>query len=95
MFVVSQFASGFGRPNRTSSPGLHFQSSSTRRKPTLARKGGDLRDSAYAYNVLSRIRPGPTDDVFREMKIDDLLNKTGEWLKGTGPSSGVVISSRV
>lgn len=41
----------------------------------LARKGGELRDGAYAYNVLGRIQPGKTDDIFREMKIDDLANK--------------------
>ena len=29
------------------------------------------------------------------MKLDDLLKQTGEWLKGTGPNSGIVISSRV
>ncbi len=29
------------------------------------------------------------------MKIDDLLTQSGEWLKGTGPDSGIVISSRV
>jgi len=29
------------------------------------------------------------------MKIDDLLNKTSEWLKATGPNSDVVISTRI
>jgi protein arginine kinase len=29
------------------------------------------------------------------MKVDDLLVQSGEWLKGTGPESDVVISSRV
>lgn len=29
------------------------------------------------------------------MKIDDLLKKESEWLKGTGPKSNIVISSRV
>jgi len=29
------------------------------------------------------------------VKIDDLLNQTSEWLKGTGPNSDIVISSRV
>jgi protein arginine kinase len=29
------------------------------------------------------------------MKIDDLLNHTSEWLKGTGPNADIVISSRV
>lgn len=29
------------------------------------------------------------------MKIDDLLNRTSEWLKATGPNSNVVISTRV
>ena len=29
------------------------------------------------------------------MTIDDLLNKKSEWLKGTGPKSNIVISSRV
>lgn len=41
----------------------------------LARKGGDLRDSAYAYNVFGRVPPGKTDDIARELKIQDLLNK--------------------
>ena len=29
------------------------------------------------------------------MKITDLLEKTGEWLKGRGPDSNIVISSRI
>lgn len=29
------------------------------------------------------------------MKFNDLVNQTSEWLKGTGPNSSVVISSRV
>jgi protein arginine kinase len=29
------------------------------------------------------------------MKLDDLLNHTSEWLKGTGPNSDIVISSRL
>jgi protein arginine kinase len=29
------------------------------------------------------------------MKVDDLLNHTSEWLKGTGPHSDIVISSRI
>ena len=29
------------------------------------------------------------------MKIDDLVKQSGEWLKGTGPESDIVISSRV
>lgn len=29
------------------------------------------------------------------MKLDDLLNQTSEWLKGTGPNSEIVISSRI
>lgn len=29
------------------------------------------------------------------MRLDDLLNHTSEWLKGTGPNSDIVISSRV
>lgn len=29
------------------------------------------------------------------MKIDDLFGRPGEWLKGTGPDSDVVVSSRV
>jgi protein arginine kinase len=29
------------------------------------------------------------------MKINDLLNHTSEWLKGTGPNSDIVISSRI
>jgi len=29
------------------------------------------------------------------MKLDDLLNHTSEWLKGSGPNSDIVISSRI
>ena len=29
------------------------------------------------------------------MKLDDLLNHTSEWLKGTGPNSDIIISSRI
>ncbi len=29
------------------------------------------------------------------MKIDDLITHTGEWLKGTGPQSHIVMSSRI
>jgi len=29
------------------------------------------------------------------MKLDDLIDHTGEWLKGTGPHSNIVMSSRV
>lgn len=29
------------------------------------------------------------------MKVDDLVNNTGEWMKGTGPCSDIVVSSRV
>ena len=29
------------------------------------------------------------------MKLDDLINHTGEWLKGTGPHSNIVMSSRI
>ena len=29
------------------------------------------------------------------MKIDDLLSHTSEWLKGSGPNSDIVISSRI
>jgi protein arginine kinase len=29
------------------------------------------------------------------MQLDDLLNHTSEWLKGTGPNSDIVISSRI
>ena len=29
------------------------------------------------------------------MKLNDLLNETCEWLKGTGPNSNIVISSRI
>jgi len=29
------------------------------------------------------------------MKLDDLTNQTCEWLKGTGPNSNIVISSRI
>lgn len=29
------------------------------------------------------------------MKLDDLMKQTGEWLKGTGPASDIVLSSRI
>ena len=29
------------------------------------------------------------------MHIEELLNHTGEWLRGTGPSAHIVMSSRV
>ncbi len=29
------------------------------------------------------------------MKIEELLNHTGEWLRGTGPSANIVMSSRI
>ena len=29
------------------------------------------------------------------MRLDDLINHTSEWLKGTGPNSDIVISSRI
>lgn len=29
------------------------------------------------------------------MKLDDLIHQSGEWLKGTGPESDIVISSRI
>ncbi|MDD2654921.1 MAG: ATP--guanido phosphotransferase, partial [Candidatus Omnitrophica bacterium] len=29
------------------------------------------------------------------MNLSDLLNHTSEWLKGTGPKSDIVISSRI
>ncbi len=29
------------------------------------------------------------------MKLDDLINHTGEWIKGTGPHSDIVMSSRI
>ena len=29
------------------------------------------------------------------MTVDDLINHTGEWLKGTGPQSHIVMSSRL
>ena len=29
------------------------------------------------------------------MKIDDLMGQSGEWLRGAGPESDIVISSRV
>lgn len=29
------------------------------------------------------------------MRLDDLIHHTGEWLKGTGPSSHIVMSSRI
>lgn len=35
----------------------------------LAKKGGDQRDSAYAYNVLGRMPPGEMSDVFKAIGI--------------------------
>lgn len=35
----------------------------------LARKGGDKRDAAYAYNVLGRLPPGEMSDVFKAIGI--------------------------
>ena len=29
------------------------------------------------------------------MRLDELINQTSEWLKGTGPDSNIVISSRI
>ena len=29
------------------------------------------------------------------MSLDDLANTSGEWLRGTGPESDIVISSRI
>ncbi len=29
------------------------------------------------------------------MKLDDLINHSSEWLKGSGPNSDIVISSRI
>ena len=29
------------------------------------------------------------------MKLEDLLNHSSEWLKGTGPNSDIVVSSRL
>src|SRR5207247_10078681 len=41
-------------------------------------------------------RPHPDPGTRAEsMKVEDLLGQSGEWLKGTGPESDVVISSRV
>lgn len=50
----------------------------------LARTGADERDSAYAYAVLSRIRPGKTDDLAEAMGLPyDMISKfydgKGDW----------------
>ena len=37
----------------------------------LARRGGDKRDSAYAYNVLGRLPPGASRDVLLSVGLDD------------------------
>ena len=29
------------------------------------------------------------------MRLDDLIYHTGEWLRGTGPHSNIVMSSRI
>ena len=34
-------------------------------------------------------------DIKGYMRIEELLNHTGEWLRGTGPSAHIVMSSRV
>jgi hypothetical protein len=36
----------------------------------LSRKAGDDRQSAYAYNVISRIPPGMTDDIYKIIGVD-------------------------
>lgn len=42
----------------------------------LGKRGGDDRDAAYAYNVLSRLPPGDSFDVLQASGIrEDLINK--------------------
>lgn len=42
----------------------------------LGKRGGDDRDAAYAYNVLSRLPPGDSFDVLKASGIrEDLVNK--------------------
>jgi len=41
----------------------------------LAKKAGPEKDTAYAYNVLSRVPPGQSDDVFRALGIDKLRTR--------------------
>ena len=36
-----------------------------------------------------------SEDVDRGMKLDNLTQSVGEWLRGTGPESDIVMSSRV
>ena len=33
--------------------------------------------------------------MIRDSDFDDLAHKSGEWLRGTGPESDIVISSRI
>ena len=35
------------------------------------------------------------EEEIEDMNLDDLINHTGEWLKGTGPNSSIVMSSRI
>lgn len=42
----------------------------------LARRGGAERDSAYTYNVLSRIPPGDSTQLYKDLNIDqDLVSR--------------------
>lgn len=58
----------------------------------LAKKGGDKRDAAYAYNVLGRLPPGEMNDVFKALGINQqdvnkfydskgFTDKTVTWTK--------------
>ena len=48
----------------------------------LARRGGDDRDTSYAYNILGRIPPGQKDDML------ELVGLTGSEKKFPGQLSG-------
>jgi len=55
----------------------------------LARKGGDERDEAFAYNVLGRIPPGMTDNVAEAMGLDYSIIQSFYDNKGiTGMAEG-------
>ena len=52
-------------------------------------KTEDFEKAAEIRDRIKTIEPSSIDEV------EELLGQSGEWLKGTGPESDVVISSRV
>src|SRR5688572_3121305 len=54
--------------------------------------GFGLRGSSIAFNAESRSK---INNPKTSMKLSDLTNHAGEWLRGSGPMSEVVISSRI